>query len=457
MIFEGFPHVDKKYQFETSEYLNSKDSIRQIPDSLVESSLTVSLKSILAESYYYISHSPSQIESIYYANSLEAKTIFSEAELDSIIKRKYEHNYLSKQKMTSFDQWIPWSHFQRYFPIWKYQLDNSKHSTIYISQKNAMVVQETSRYQRWCARFGAIPHWFYFKSLRLRVQLWIDVVLWISFFGCLLVLSGIILGFKTKLKKRKAGVFGFSPYRKKWYRWHHIYGYVIGIFILTFVFSGFMSLFSVPNWLVPVKEGSNYRQLFSRKIKDVNHFEISVNDILNHEEYNNIKQIDIKQINGKAYYQLYKDEFYKPVLLKANANILSPVVDVEALIKDELNDKLNKLKYKSEILTESDSYIKMKKLMLDKLLRVKIDDSNNTWLYFNLETSDLIKVSNSNTRLRRWLYKGLHSFDFKFFESCDWLRKLILVIISLLGLIVSYSGLVLTFNYLSRKIRRWKN
>ena len=44
-----------------------------------------------------------------------------------------------------------------------------------------------------------------------------------------------------------------SPYKKFWYKWHHILGVLFGLFVLTFCFSGMMSLARVQDWGLKAK------------------------------------------------------------------------------------------------------------------------------------------------------------------------------------------------------------
>ena len=59
--------------------------------------------------------------------------------------------------------------------------------------------------------------------------------------------SGLWIGIWVFWKNRKKGLR--SPYKKWWLRWHHITGVVFGVFALTFVFSGMMSLVDIPSWM----------------------------------------------------------------------------------------------------------------------------------------------------------------------------------------------------------------
>ncbi len=72
-------------------------------------------------------------------------------------------------------------------------------------------------------------------------------MIWASGLGAIMCFSGLWIGIWVFWKNRKKGLR--SPYKKWWLRWHHITGVVFGVFALTFVFSGMMSLVDIPSWM----------------------------------------------------------------------------------------------------------------------------------------------------------------------------------------------------------------
>jgi hypothetical protein len=188
--------------------------------------------------------------------------------------------------------------------------------------------------------------------------------------GSIMSISGMILGFIRKRKKRKPGLFGFSPYKKKWQRWHHITGYIFGFFVLTFVFSGLMSLYDVPKWLVPVKETANYRELFDRKPVNIESYKLPVNQLFNDKRLKGIKKVEWKQIDNEPYYFVYPDSLHNPVLVKANnADIVLIKHVTTKNIEAEFTKMLPEVKYKTTLLTETDGYVRFNRLGGQPLLK----------------------------------------------------------------------------------------
>ena len=98
----------------------------------------------------------------------------------------------------------------------------------------------TSRRSRTLAWLGTIPHWFYFAALRANQPLWYQIVVWTSGLGVVLALLGLILGVTQYRWSRPRAATGI-PY-SGWMRWHYITGVIFGVFTLTWVFSGMLSM-----------------------------------------------------------------------------------------------------------------------------------------------------------------------------------------------------------------------
>src|SRR5262249_26534956 len=109
--------------------------------------------------------------------------------------------------------------------------DDGAHTQLYVSEETAEVALLTTRGSRVLAWFAAIPHWMYFAPLRQNGPVWRQAVLWTSGVATVLALLGIILSF-TQYSTRYAGVM----------RWHYVTGVVFGVFCLTWVFSGWLSM-----------------------------------------------------------------------------------------------------------------------------------------------------------------------------------------------------------------------
>jgi hypothetical protein len=82
------------------------------------------------------------------------------------------------------------------------------------------------------------------------------------------------------------------------------------------------------------------------------------------------------------------------------------------------------------------------------VLRVRYTDPQETWLYLDPTRGGVVQRSEKVTRLRRWLYQGLHSLDFPaiYFRRPLW--DVVVIALSLGGLVLS----VTTFTPAWRRI-----
>jgi uncharacterized iron-regulated membrane protein len=136
-----------------------------------------------------------------------------------------------------YDQWTVAGNFEIERPLYRVSLGDPDGTEVYVSSRTGRAVQVTTARQRFWNWFGAIPHWLYFAPLRHNARVWPHIVVYSSLCGCLLALSGLYLGSRAWL---------LSPNTISRYhgllRWHHITGLFFGLFLFTWIASGFLSM-----------------------------------------------------------------------------------------------------------------------------------------------------------------------------------------------------------------------
>jgi uncharacterized iron-regulated membrane protein len=85
------------------------------------------------------------------------------------------------------------------------------------------------------------------------------------------------------------------------------------------------------------------------------------------------------------------------------------------------------------------------------VLRLTFDDAKKTWLHIDPATGELLGQTDSGQRGYRWLFSALHSFDLPLLLQHRWLRDGLMIVLSIAGLIVSVSGVVVGWRYLRRR------
>jgi len=88
------------------------------------------------------------------------------------------------------------------------------------------------------------------------------------------------------------------------------------------------------------------------------------------------------------------------------------------------------------------------------VLRVKYRDANATWLYLDPTRGSIARKEERLTRLNRWLYHGLHSFDFPWLYYRRPLWDAIVIALSVGGCIVTLTSAPTGWRRLRRHARR---
>jgi hypothetical protein len=136
------------------------------------------------------------------------------------------------------DQWTVSGEFNSARPLYHFGWADEAGTELYVSSRSGRAVQMTTARERFWNWLGAVPHWLYFTELRRHSKIWNQVVIFTSLLGCFLAGVGIYLGIR-QLAARPAG--RWSPY-VGFNLWHHIAGLTFGVFALTWVLSGLLSV-----------------------------------------------------------------------------------------------------------------------------------------------------------------------------------------------------------------------
>lgn len=456
LIYAGFPHASRKERFMHLSVFNKTDF-----DSIKAPPLFFKGKVDLEKRFerpVYRVHNARKDQQVYDAITLRECEDATEQEIIDLAESFTLAKLLSIQKMDKLDQWMPWSYYRPILPIYKCSMNDDEHTRIYISAKLGSIVQQTTRSSRWAARFGAIPHWIYFKSLRINVELWRTSIIWISSFGVIVSLSGLIVGFiRLRKKKKKESFSRYSPYRKFWHKWHHITGFIFGIFVFTFILSGLFSVTDIPNWMVSVHAKKSATKTWNQKLDIKEHSKLNFSDLWAAIEGGKpVRKVIFKTLMNQSSYWVYRDCFEQPEVYVLNQEeIKKKTIYLKAEIENWCQHVYPKFDYNLQELTEFDFYYQ-KSGMWERPLPIyllNVRDLDRTSLYINPNTGAVLKSFTTKDRWRRCLYRSLHTLDFPFLKEHESLRKFLLVFLSLGGTFVSLSALVLGAKWIKRKVK----
>lgn len=390
----------------------------------------------------------------FYADNGSAVQKLTRADAEAIAVQYLHHSYLPllTEKISELDQWIPRSYFLIHMPVYRITMNDPAATMIYISSKTGEIVQAHNRSERLLAWCGPIIHWIYPKELILRRPLWKTVVIFFSSLGIAASLSGIIVGFYRMRKKKDSGNYS-SPYKRKWFRWHHYTGFIFGLFTFTWVFSGLLTM-SPFGWSPEISLNDRENQQLQGGNMEIKSFTATVSRAFSRADIHfSPVEIELKRFQGRSYYIAY-DANGKTVIMPGDIEGAIPetAFQVKTFTKavNQLNGGLQPARI--TIIKEEDNYYYSKhndnKL---PVLKLEYNDPGQTWYYADLSNGTVVLKNNRSGRISRWLYHGLHSLDFFSFQHHRPVWDVLIILLLAGGTAVSITGLVIGVKKLKRQ------
>jgi hypothetical protein len=368
------------------------------------------------------------------------------------------------------DQWT--LVMSRELPLYKLAVDDGAGTEVYVSPSTADVRLVTSTRTRTLAWLATIPHWFYITPLRTNQPLWYWTVVVSAGLGCVLALLGLVLGFTQFRKSTPFRLSASIPYRG-WLRWHYLLGAVFGIFSLTWVFSGLLSMepfgWSNSQGLALRRDALTGGPVQLERFPPLDALAWAA--LLDGRV---LKEVELRRIQDEPYYlaryiaaapafdpkrerlhqPYYIDGRAEPANLLVAAATMQPrrePFSVSSLLERVRDAAPDASIVEHELLTEYDSYYYSRARQAPlPVLRVKFDDPERTWVYVDPEMSQVLATISRASRVERWLYNGLHSLDFGFWYDKRPLWDIGMIVLSLGALGASVLGLWLGL----RRVRR---
>ena len=453
LIFDGFPHASRQERFAFLVPITAQDTLGlQAPAPNFKGQLSFEIA--YGQPIYRLKTGRKK-EAVYDARTLEQIDSFSQEQAVLTAQSFLGAEVEQVTQLQALDAWMPWSYYKPLLPIYKCKMADDKHSYLYVSAKTGNIIQQTDRHSRWMARLGAMPHWVYFKRLKMQENKWKRVIILLSSMGILISLTGLFAGVIRLNHRRKKGL---TPYKKSWYRWHHLSGFFFGTFLFTFLLSGLVSVTSVPNGLVGVDETRKSHLQWNQSLDLENWPPISPAKIFNAlENKKNIRQIKwVKSVDELQFHIYRENDHEAEVYFYHNGDIIKrPRLSAEE-VRTYLPSVLGDLPYAMHKQLTYDHYYSASAMLSLPLpvYKIEVEDEESTWLYINPADGRQVYKHTIQSRYRRWLYRFLHTFDIPVLKRFDAWRKGGLVFLCLGALVVSVSGLVLSFKYYRRQYKK---
>lgn len=349
--------------------------------------------------------------------------------------------------LTDLDQWTPFAQLREDLPFYRLHLSGGEGHEVYVSSTTGKVLQESTRSERLWSWFGAIPHWIYFTYIRSQVELWRWIIIVLGAIGTFMAVTGFYLGityYRTRGKKKAKKLY--SPFPRKRYQWHHFFGTVGGVLIITWVLTGLLSVVHFP-----ATETKDYpvEQLAGDPLP-LQQYRTSLTALRQREpelrslSFTSFGSIPILRAEGKeAHY--YDARSAEPKVLALNrAELLTELRRV-------FGDKHH---YTSTFLEKYDTYYihRAGKRPLP-VWRIAIDTKDHHTYYIDPKTG-MYRMYADNERIDAWMFMKFHRLQFAPLVNTPGAWTVVMWTFLLIGLITSLTGLMLTVDYIRRLLRR---
>ena len=451
MMYKSFPFLSRADKIAGQEVIQQTNADLPHPTTVFtahtkESSNSLRINSILGKTVYHLITEDGTLNSRF-AHTKESVKITQSSAIQIAKNFTGITSIAEVIILDKVDQWIPRPKYAKHLPVYKVCFADNAHTFVHISSKTGEVISNTSQFDRVWAWLGAIPHWIYFKEIRMHKTLWSQLCIWLSAFGFIMSLSGMITGIVRYKKRPKAK---FKRFKDRWYNLHYYTGLVFGLFVCTWVFSGFMSM-SPFNW--------SYN--FTLSDEESLSWEGGVNSLekITHEEWQYfqqtiqsaaIKEAHFSAFSGKLFSEQFTDDTTKSICLSNLSYQLS---------KTDLSKQINLLEsahavLSIDLLEDYDSYY-YDRHNVKKLPVFKATTNSQNVYYVDPSSGKVLLKSDITNKIERWLYHGLHSLDFRLLTNNRPLWDIVMIILLLGGTAVSVTATGLGIKFIKRKRRRY--
>jgi hypothetical protein len=353
-------------------------------------------------------------------------------------------------------------------PLHKIALGDDAGTYYYISQTTGEPVMKTNRESRFWGFLGPVLHQWYFTSLRRNTNLWDKLILWSSILGSLMCLTGLIAGIWMYSLKRG------SPY-SGWMWWHHYAGLLFGLVSLTWIFSGGLAFnsYNIGNSTNPTPQQRDAAtggplQLGRVTLDDLRRSIDAIVPVFTPRE------ADVLQFRGDLYLfaadgpperqliGLTEREWtadwpdFRMVWLKHPERGAFTRFDDDSMLEIARDAMPGVAIAEATWLDRYDNYYRSRLEGLSlPVLRARYADPEETWLYIDPQRGTVAWREERGSRLRRWLYNGLHKFDFPvIYYGPRPLWDIVVIVLSIGGLALSATTLMPGFRRLQRHTAR---
>jgi PepSY-associated TM region len=157
---------------------------------------------------------------------------------DYAMRRQWDAPAAGTAGLGDYDQWTLSAELDAFRPLYRIALSDASGTNLYVSKITGEVVLVTTSRQRAWNYVGSVAHWIYLTALRSHPMAWSGLLWWLSLFALIGAALGACVGI---LRIKVQGSHLISPYAGI-HAWHHWLGLCCMLFVLTWSFSGWLSM-----------------------------------------------------------------------------------------------------------------------------------------------------------------------------------------------------------------------
>jgi hypothetical protein len=341
------------------------------------------------------------------------------------------------------DQWTVAEQYDQHRPLYRVAVEDRAGTEVYVSATTGEVVLKTTRWHRWWNYAGSVAHWIYPTVLRSHPGLWVSLLWWLAFLAMIGAGLGAVIGTsRLDLTGRRA----VSPYCG-WHAWHHWLGLCCMVFVLTWIFSGWLSM--------------DHGQIFSTGRPTTT----QGRGIAGDPDWQNLppdqsqrvvhgaKEVEWFAFDGRIYRRDRLNVAQQQMFL-SEAGPRGEATARAFLRADEIDAAVRRLAQTCAdtfVVKASDDYPAASTMPDAPVFRGKCGAD---WFDIDGSNGALIAQLDQSRRAYHWLYAGLHKLDFSFLTARPALRTGLIVVLCGCGFLFSLTGIVIAARRLLSCLRR---
>jgi hypothetical protein len=437
MHFVPFPSLTEAERFAGLAPLMRGDAIIPVTDAVAAGGITDATRVRLiqrSDGPVYVVSGPSRVRAVHASDGADASVGFPDVALaiarDHARSRGLDATRAEIVARANYDQWSVPNGFDRHRPLFRVALGDVGGTEIYVSSRTGEVVLDTTRSERGWNWAGSVLHWIYPTVLRSNWTLWDQVVSALSLVALIAAVLGALLGV-VRIRIRGGRIS--SPYRG-WHALHHVIGLVSTVFVLTWIFSGWLSM--------------DHGRLFSRG--QLTPMEAAVANALpdwraaasldQQPLPSSVREVEWFAFNGRVF-RRDRTGLDSQTLTKAGV----PARDRQMAFLDDqdalsMTTRLATGCGAASAVADDDDYPAQSNVPGAPVYRSRCGD-----LWFDIDGADgsVLQRRDASRRAYRWFYSALHTLDFPILMAHSRLRDVLIVGLCALGLVFSVTGVVI--------------